>query len=30
VGVVFDAELWNWHARRADSWIFVSVPVDGG
>jgi Domain of unknown function (DUF1905) len=26
--VVFDAELWKWDARRADSWIFVSVPAD--
>lgn len=25
--VEFDAELWNWDARRADSWTFVSVPV---
>ncbi|HEX6336929.1 MAG TPA: DUF1905 domain-containing protein [Jiangellaceae bacterium] len=23
---VFDAELWLWDARRADSWTFVSVP----
>ena len=26
--VVFDAELWRWDARRADSWTFVSLPVD--
>ncbi len=26
--VVFDAELWAWDARRADSWIFVSLPAD--
>jgi hypothetical protein len=26
--VVFDAELWSWDARRADSWIFVSLPAD--
>jgi hypothetical protein len=26
--VVFDAELWIWDARRADSWTFVSVPVE--
>jgi hypothetical protein len=26
--VVFDARLWTWDARRADSWIFVSLPVD--
>ncbi|MEO3785167.1 DUF1905 domain-containing protein [Actinocorallia sp. B10E7] len=26
--VVFDAELWIWNARRADSWTFVSLPVE--
>jgi hypothetical protein len=26
--VVFDAELWTWDARRADSWVFVSLPAD--
>src|SRR5712672_2775237 len=26
--VVFDAELWEWDARRADSWIFVSLPAE--
>ncbi|HCT75320.1 MAG TPA: DUF1905 domain-containing protein [Micromonosporaceae bacterium] len=26
--VVFDAELWMWDARRADSWIFVSLPAE--
>jgi hypothetical protein len=26
--VVFDAGLWTWDARRADSWIFVSLPVE--
>jgi Domain of unknown function (DUF1905) len=26
VVVVFDAELWIWDARRADSWTFVSLP----
>jgi Domain of unknown function (DUF1905) len=26
--VVFDAELWMWDARRADSWTFVSMPAD--
>ena len=26
--VVFDAELWTWDARRADSWTFVSVPTE--
>lgn len=24
----FDAELWIWDARRADTWTFVSLPVD--
>jgi hypothetical protein len=28
VVVVFDAELWTWDARRADSWTFVSLPAD--
>jgi hypothetical protein len=28
VVVVFDAELWIWEARRADSWTFVSLPVE--
>lgn len=23
----FDAELWVWDARRADSWTFVSLPA---
>lgn len=26
--VVFDAELWSWDARRLDSWIFVSLPIE--
>jgi len=26
VRIVFDAELWLWEARRADSWTFVSLP----
>ena len=26
--VVFDAELWMWDARRADSWTFVSLPAE--
>jgi len=26
--VTFEAELWNWSARRADSWTFVSLPTD--
>ena len=25
---VFEAELWIWDARRADSWTFVSLPKD--
>ncbi|MFL6121930.1 DUF1905 domain-containing protein [Actinophytocola sp.] len=25
---VFDAELWVWEARRADSWTFVRLPTD--
>ncbi|MFI6477898.1 DUF1905 domain-containing protein [Nonomuraea sp. NPDC050663] len=25
--VEFDAELWIWDARKADSWTFVSLPV---
>jgi hypothetical protein len=28
VVIVFDAELWVWEARRADSWTFVSLPVE--
>lgn len=26
--VTFDAELWLWDARKADSWTFVSLPAD--
>jgi hypothetical protein len=26
VVVTFDAELWIWETRRADTWIFVSLP----
>jgi hypothetical protein len=26
--VTFDAELWIWDARRAESWTFVSLPVE--
>lgn len=26
--ITFEAELWIWDARRADSWTFVSVPAD--
>ena len=25
--VTFDAELWIWEARSADTWIFVSLPA---
>ena len=25
--VTFDAELWLWDARRADAWVFVSLPA---
>jgi Domain of unknown function (DUF1905) len=28
VDVTFDAELWIWEARRADSWTFVSLPEE--
>jgi Domain of unknown function (DUF1905) len=28
VVVVFEAELWIWDARRADSWTFVSLPAE--
>jgi hypothetical protein len=27
VVVTFDAELWIWDARRADTWTFVSLPA---
>lgn len=26
--IEFDAELWEWDARRDDSWTFVSLPVE--
>ncbi len=26
--VVFDAVLWEWDARRADTWVFVSLPAE--
>jgi uncharacterized protein DUF1905 len=26
--VEFDAELWMWDARRADTWTFVSLPAE--
>jgi hypothetical protein len=28
VVITFDAELWLWDARRADSWMFVSLPAE--
>jgi hypothetical protein len=28
VVVDFDAELWVWDARRADTWTFVSLPAE--
>jgi hypothetical protein len=28
VKVVFDAQLWRWDARRADTWTFVSLPAE--
>jgi uncharacterized protein DUF1905 len=27
VVITFDAELWIWEARSADTWIFVSLPA---
>jgi hypothetical protein len=27
VRVTFSAELWLWDARRADAWMFVSLPA---
>ena len=27
MNVSFDARLWTWDARRADSWVFVSLPA---
>lgn len=26
--VEFEAELWVWDARRAETWTFVSLPAD--
>lgn len=26
--VDFEAELWRWDARRGDSWVFASLPVE--
>jgi hypothetical protein len=28
VQVSFAAQLWVWDARRIDTWVFVSLPVD--
>jgi hypothetical protein len=28
VEFTFDAQLWVWDARRADSWTFVSLPAE--
>lgn len=28
VVIEFDAELWIWDARQADSWTFVSLPTE--
>lgn len=28
VKLTFDAELWTWDVRRADSWTFVSLPAE--
>ncbi|WP_191242745.1 DUF1905 domain-containing protein [Amycolatopsis deserti] len=28
MNIAFDAELWVWDARRADTWTFVSLPAD--
>lgn len=28
MNITFDAELWLWDVRRADSWTFVSLPAD--
>ena len=25
--IAFEADLWRWDARRADSWTFVSLPA---
>jgi hypothetical protein len=27
VVIDFDAELWIWEVRRADTWVFVSLPT---
>ena len=28
VVIEFDAQLWIWDARKADSWTFVTLPVE--
>ena len=28
VKVVFDSELWLWDARRADTWVFATLPAE--
>jgi hypothetical protein len=28
VVVEFAAQLWSWDARRADTWVFVTLPED--
>jgi hypothetical protein len=28
VKIAFEAELYLWDARRADTWVFVSLPAD--
>ena len=25
---MFEGQLWSWDARRADSWVFVTLPDD--
>lgn len=29
VKIAFEAELWLWDAKRTDTWMFISLPVDG-
>jgi hypothetical protein len=26
--IAFEAALWRWDARQADSWVFVSLPAE--
>jgi len=28
VKIAFEAELWLWDAKRADTWMFVTLPAD--